>query len=157
MDGFYLNKMQSHARKVLPAEDCYDAYPGGITDSMFCSGDGTRYGSPLVCKDELQGIASWHYSEEPHAPMVYAKICLFNDWIERSMAINGESSSNEKQTAGTNSWISIPSKRNTSTVGSTFDSDLPSEAERLPNLMELYPSMFKSEYHINFKLHKSDK
>uniref|UniRef100_A0A3P9PIR8 trypsin n=1 Tax=Poecilia reticulata TaxID=8081 RepID=A0A3P9PIR8_POERE len=77
--------------------DCNNSYPGMIYDSMFCAGylEGGKdscqgdSGGPVVCNGELQGIVSWGYgcAERDH-PGVYAKVCLFNDWLQSTMASN---------------------------------------------------------------------
>ncbi|XP_014263716.3 trypsin-1 [Maylandia zebra] len=80
---------------ILSYSDCNNSYPGMITDSMFCAGylEGGKdscqgdSGGPVVCNGELQGIVSWGYgcAERDH-PGVYTKVCIFNDWIQQTMA-----------------------------------------------------------------------
>uniref|UniRef100_A0A671WI81 trypsin n=1 Tax=Sparus aurata TaxID=8175 RepID=A0A671WI81_SPAAU len=80
---------------ILSTSDCENSYPGMITDAMFCAGylEGGKdscqgdSGGPVVCNGELQGVVSWGYgcAERDH-PGVYAKVCLFNDWLETTMA-----------------------------------------------------------------------
>ncbi|KAG5842893.1 hypothetical protein ANANG_G00182590 [Anguilla anguilla] len=82
---------------ILENSDCDNAYPGMITDAMFCAGylqggkDSCQgdSGGPVVCNGELQGVVSWGYgcAERDH-PGVYAKVCLFNDWLASTMASN---------------------------------------------------------------------
>ncbi|KAJ8335034.1 hypothetical protein SKAU_G00406730 [Synaphobranchus kaupii] len=80
---------------ILSDRDCENSYPGMITPSMFCAGylEGGKdscqgdSGGPVVCNNELQGVVSWGYgcAERDH-PGVYAKVCLFNDWLTSTMA-----------------------------------------------------------------------
>ncbi|XP_059194767.1 trypsin-2 [Centropristis striata] len=89
------NKLQCLDIPILSFEDCDNSYPGQITDAMFCAGylEGGKdscqgdSGGPVVCNGELQGVVSWGYgcAERDH-PGVYAKVCLFNDWLETTMA-----------------------------------------------------------------------
>uniref|UniRef100_A0A3Q2XQV0 trypsin n=1 Tax=Hippocampus comes TaxID=109280 RepID=A0A3Q2XQV0_HIPCM len=80
---------------ILSDRDCKNSYPGMITNAMFCAGylEGGKdscqgdSGGPVVCNGELQGVVSWGYgcAEKDH-PGVYAKVCIFNDWLESTMA-----------------------------------------------------------------------
>jgi len=89
------DKLQCLDLPILSQTDCDNAYPGMITDAMFCAGylEGGKdscqgdSGGPVVCNGELQGVVSWGYgcAEEGH-PGVYAKVCMFNDWLEQTMA-----------------------------------------------------------------------
>ncbi|XP_068179784.1 transmembrane protease serine 9-like [Antennarius striatus] len=88
------NKLQCLDIPILSTRDCENSYPGMITDAMFCAGylEGGKdscqgdSGGPVVCNNELQGVVSWGYgcAEKDH-PGVYAKVCIFNDWLERTM------------------------------------------------------------------------
>ncbi|KAI4811698.1 hypothetical protein KUCAC02_014575 [Chaenocephalus aceratus] len=89
------NKLQCLNIPILSDRDCDNSYPGMITDAMFCAGylEGGKdscqgdSGGPVVCNGELQGVVSWGYgcADRDH-PGVYAKVCLFNDWLETTMA-----------------------------------------------------------------------
>ncbi|XP_029928524.1 trypsin-1-like isoform X2 [Myripristis murdjan] len=89
------NKLQCLNIPIISDVDCDNSYPGMITDTMFCAGylEGGKdscqgdSGGPVVCNGELQGIVSWGYgcAEKDH-PGVYAKVCMFLDWLERTMA-----------------------------------------------------------------------
>uniref|UniRef100_A0A8C5D7U1 trypsin n=1 Tax=Gouania willdenowi TaxID=441366 RepID=A0A8C5D7U1_GOUWI len=89
------NKLQCLDIPILSDRDCDNSYPGMITDAMFCAGylEGGKdscqgdSGGPVVCNGQLQGVVSWGYgcAERDH-PGVYAKVCIFNDWLERTMA-----------------------------------------------------------------------
>uniref|UniRef100_A0A3B3QTZ9 trypsin n=1 Tax=Paramormyrops kingsleyae TaxID=1676925 RepID=A0A3B3QTZ9_9TELE len=91
------NKLQCLEIPILPESDCEKAYPGMITQSMFCAGylaggkDSCQgdSGGPVVCKDQLQGVVSWGYgcAEKDH-PGVYTKVCMFTEWIATTMASN---------------------------------------------------------------------
>ncbi|XP_075393221.1 kallikrein-11 isoform X1 [Tenrec ecaudatus] len=83
---------------IIEHQECEEAYPGNITDSMVCAnvresgkdscqGDS---GGPLVCNGSLQGIISW--GQDPCAvtkkPGVYTKVCKYVDWIQKTMKNN---------------------------------------------------------------------
>ncbi|XP_037675283.1 kallikrein-11 [Choloepus didactylus] len=83
---------------IIGYEECADAYPGNITDTMVCAsvreagkdscqGDS---GGPLVCNRTLQGIISW--GQDPCAvtkkPGVYTKVCKYVDWVKETMRKN---------------------------------------------------------------------
>ncbi|KAK5891910.1 hypothetical protein CesoFtcFv8_012339 [Champsocephalus esox] len=89
------NKLQCLNIPILSDRDCDNSYPGMITDAMFCAGylEGGKdscqgdSGGPVVCNGELQGVVSWGYGcAQKDNPGVYAKVCLFNDWLETTMA-----------------------------------------------------------------------
>nr|XP_033958128.1 polyserase-2-like [Pseudochaenichthys georgianus] len=89
------NKLQCLNIPILSDRDCDNSYPGQITDAMFCAGylEGGKdscqgdSGGPVVCNGELQGVVSWGYGcAQKDNPGVYAKVCLFNDWLETTMA-----------------------------------------------------------------------
>ncbi|KAI1886284.1 hypothetical protein AGOR_G00212420 [Albula goreensis] len=91
------DKLQCLEIPILSDSDCDRAYPGMITDAMFCAGylEGGKdscqgdSGGPVVCNGELQGVVSWGYGcAEPGHPGVYAKVCLFTDWIASTIANN---------------------------------------------------------------------
>ncbi|XP_034843014.1 kallikrein-11 isoform X2 [Mirounga leonina] len=69
---------------IIKHEECEEAYPGNITDTMGDSG------GPLVCDGSLQGIISW--GQDPCAatrkPGVYTKVCKYVDWVQKTMENN---------------------------------------------------------------------
>ncbi|XP_070822470.1 trypsin-2-like isoform X3 [Chaetodon trifascialis] len=91
------NKLQCLQIPILSESDCDNSYPGMITDAMFCAGylEGGKdscqgdSGGPVICNGELQGVVSWGYgcAERDH-PGVYAKVCIFTDWLQSTMASN---------------------------------------------------------------------
>uniref|UniRef100_A0A4W5MBZ7 trypsin n=2 Tax=Hucho hucho TaxID=62062 RepID=A0A4W5MBZ7_9TELE len=79
---------------ILSKKACEESYPGQITDTMVCAGylEGGKdscqgdSGGPVVCNGELQGVVSWGYGCAEHSnPGVYAKVCIFNDWLTSTM------------------------------------------------------------------------
>ncbi|KAM3873277.1 trypsin-1-like [Diretmus argenteus] len=89
------NKLQCLDIPILSYEDCNNAYPGEITNSMFCAGylEGGKdscqgdSGGPVVCNDVLQGVVSWGYGcAEKNHPGVYAKVCMVTEWLQDTMA-----------------------------------------------------------------------
>ncbi|XP_070823428.1 trypsin-2-like isoform X2 [Chaetodon trifascialis] len=91
------DKLQCLQIPILSQRVCRNAYPGLITDDMFCAGylEGGKdscqgdSGGPVVCNGELQGVVSWGYGcAERNHPGVYAKVCFFTDWLQSTMASN---------------------------------------------------------------------
>ncbi|XP_067094676.1 trypsin-1-like [Osmerus mordax] len=91
------DKLQCLDIPILSFEDCDNSYPGQITNAMFCAGylEGGKdscqgdSGGPVVCNGELQGVVSWGYGcAVRDNPGVYAKVCIFNDWLTSTMAGN---------------------------------------------------------------------
>ncbi|XP_042279816.1 trypsin-2-like isoform X1 [Thunnus maccoyii] len=89
------NKLQCLDIPILSDEDCDNSYPGMITEAMFCAGylEGGKdscqgdSGGPVVCNRELQGVVSWGFGcAEKNHPGVYAKTCIFTDWLHSTMA-----------------------------------------------------------------------
>ncbi|XP_041799365.1 trypsin-2-like isoform X2 [Chelmon rostratus] len=89
------DKLQCLQVPILSQRDCDNSYPGMITDAMFCAGylEGGKdscqgdSGGPVVCNGELQGVVSWGYGcAERNHPGVYAKVCIFTDWLQSTMA-----------------------------------------------------------------------
>ena len=90
---------------IVDSKACDNGFPGLITDAMlcvrkheFCNID---QGTPIVCRQELQGIFSWDSTTmvtnrqgnekkiaEENGLGVVSKLCLFNDWLESTMATN---------------------------------------------------------------------
>ncbi|XP_070823426.1 trypsin-1-like [Chaetodon trifascialis] len=91
------DKLQCLEIPILSQSVCRSSYPGMITDDMFCAGylEGGKdscqgdSGGPVVCNGELQGVVSWGYGcAERNHPGVYAKVCVFTDWLQSTMASN---------------------------------------------------------------------
>ncbi|KAM9309045.1 trypsin-1-like [Pholidichthys leucotaenia] len=89
------NNLQCLDIPILSDRDCHNCYPLMIDESMFCAGylEGGKdsclgdSGGPVMCNDELQGIVSWGYGcAERDCPGVYVKVCIFSDWLEKTMA-----------------------------------------------------------------------
>ena len=74
---------------MVSSKSCNNAYPGMITDAMTCFGKQNLckigQGAPAECNGELHGMFSWDHNPETNVG-VFAKICIFNDWIESTMA-----------------------------------------------------------------------
>lgn len=77
---------------VLPRQECIDAYPNQITDTMICAGNLTYggldpcqgdWGGALVSKDGfVTGLASWSVGcGRPGYPGVYTNVDSVVDWI----------------------------------------------------------------------------
>ncbi|XP_070823433.1 trypsin-1-like isoform X2 [Chaetodon trifascialis] len=95
--GVGSDKLQCLQIPVLSQRVCKNAYPGQITDDMFCAGylDGSSdscdndSGGPVVCNGELQGVVSWgEECAKKNYPGVYVKVCVFLDWLQSTMASN---------------------------------------------------------------------
>ncbi|XP_035019715.2 trypsin-1 [Hippoglossus stenolepis] len=89
------DKLQCLDLPILSFSDCNNSYPGMITNAMFCAGylEGGKdscqgdSGGPVVCNGELQGVVSWGYGcAERGNPGVYAKVCIFSNWLTSTMA-----------------------------------------------------------------------
>ncbi|XP_023119411.1 trypsin-2-like [Amphiprion ocellaris] len=89
------NRLQCLNIPILSDEDCDNSYPGMITEAMFCAGylEGGKdscqgdSGGPVVCDGKLQGVVSWGFGcAEKNHPGVYAKTCIFTDWLQSTMA-----------------------------------------------------------------------
>ncbi|KAJ6650604.1 hypothetical protein lerEdw1_005726 [Lerista edwardsae] len=81
---------------TLSDRECLDVYPTVLLRHMLCAtvkaggsdscqGDP---GSPLVCDNELQGIASWGFEEcsELKSPSVFVKVCNYINWLEETIS-----------------------------------------------------------------------
>ncbi|XP_041961808.1 uncharacterized protein LOC121720041 [Alosa sapidissima] len=93
------DRLQCLDLPIISDRDCKNSYPGMITDAMFCAGylEGGKdscqgdSGGPVVCNGKLQGVVSWGYGcAEPGNPGVYAKVCIFNDWLTQTMPLLSE-------------------------------------------------------------------
>ncbi|QQP37820.1 Trypsin-1, partial [Caligus rogercresseyi] len=74
--------------QVVSDEDCEDAYPEMIDETMICAADSGKdscqgdSGGPLVQGNTLVGIVSWgKYCAYAGYPGVYGKVTEFLDWI----------------------------------------------------------------------------
>ena len=90
--------LQEVAVYVVSEDNCNDAYPGDIDDTMMCAGK-SRGGSdacqgdsggPLVCKESnkfyLQGVTSWgNECGLPQAFGIFAKVKNLLPWIRANM------------------------------------------------------------------------
>ena len=91
----------------VDSKACDNGFPGLITDAMLCvrkhESCNIVQGAPIVCRQELQGVFSWDSTtmvanrQGGHSPCgqrkedglgVVSKLCLFNDWLESTMASN---------------------------------------------------------------------
>ena len=76
---------------VIASKTCHNAFKGMITDQMTCFGNRDSceipHGAPVDCDGELQGIFSWVLCGDEGLG-VFAKVCQFNNWMERTMASN---------------------------------------------------------------------
>ncbi|XP_077887255.1 trypsin-like isoform X2 [Ictidomys tridecemlineatus] len=93
----YPSLLQCLDAPVLSDTACHKAYPGQITNNMFCLGflEGGKdscqgdSGGPVVCNGELQGIVSRGLGcALKGKPGVYTKICNYLDWIQETIAAN---------------------------------------------------------------------
>uniref|UniRef100_A0A8C9P716 trypsin n=1 Tax=Spermophilus dauricus TaxID=99837 RepID=A0A8C9P716_SPEDA len=93
----YPDLLQCLDTPVLSDPACHKAYPGMITDNMFCLGflEGGKdscqcdSGGPVACNGELQGIVSWGAGcALKGKPGVYTKVCKYLDWIQETIAAN---------------------------------------------------------------------
>ncbi|XP_075907138.1 trypsin-2-like [Nelusetta ayraudi] len=91
------DKLQCLDIPILSDSACKNAYPGMIDSSMFCAGylEGGKdscqgdSGGPVVCNGQLQGVVSWGYGcAQKDNPGVYAKVCMFSDWLANTMNSN---------------------------------------------------------------------
>ncbi|XP_070598216.1 cationic trypsin-3-like [Erythrolamprus reginae] len=82
---------------ILSQSQCTKAYPGQITNNMFCAGflEGGKdscqgdSGGPVVCSGVLQGIVSWgHGCAQQGKPGVYTKVCNYVAWIQQIIRSN---------------------------------------------------------------------
>merc|ERR1711970_96574 len=77
------DKLQCLDIPILSEKDCDNAYPGMITDAMFCAGylEGGKdscqgdSGGPVVCNGELQGVVSWGYGCAKEVTLVSTPRC----------------------------------------------------------------------------------
>ncbi|XP_015276240.1 PREDICTED: kallikrein-11-like [Gekko japonicus] len=80
---------------TLSDSECLEVYPNGVKKNMLCAtvrrggsdscqGDP---GSPLVCNNQLQGVASWGFDEcsQVEIPSVFTKVCNYINWLKQTM------------------------------------------------------------------------
>ncbi|KAF6077941.1 kallikrein related peptidase 8 [Phyllostomus discolor] len=80
--------------EIFSQKKCEEAYPEEVTEGMVCAGDSNGAdscqgdsGGPLVCNGVLQGITSWGSDPcgQSQKPGVYTNICLYLDWIKKTI------------------------------------------------------------------------
>ncbi|NP_777355.1 kallikrein-14 isoform X1 [Mus musculus] len=94
----YPTALQCVNVNIMSEQACHRAYPGIITSGMVCAGvpEGGKdscqgdSGGPLVCGGQLQGLVSWGMERcaMPGYPGVYANLCNYHSWIQRTMQSN---------------------------------------------------------------------
>ncbi|XP_078507402.1 serine protease 1-like [Lissotriton helveticus] len=93
----YPKALQCLDLPVLSSASCHQAYPGQITDNMFCAGylEGGKdacqgdSGGPMVCDGKLMGVVSWGDGcAVKNQPGVYAPVCNYTAWVKDIMAKN---------------------------------------------------------------------
>ncbi|KAL7988499.1 hypothetical protein Chor_007418 [Crotalus horridus] len=93
----YPDLLQCLTAPILSQSQCSRAYPGKITNNMFCAGylEGGKdscqgdSGGPVVCNGALQGIVSWGEGcALKGKPGVYTKVCNYVSWIQRTISSN---------------------------------------------------------------------
>ncbi|XP_026543072.1 cationic trypsin-3-like [Notechis scutatus] len=93
----YPDLLQCLSIPVLSQSQCNKAYPGQITNNMFCAGyvEGGKdscqgdSGGPVVCNGVLQGVVSWGEGcAQRGKPGVYTKVCNYISWIQQTIRSN---------------------------------------------------------------------
>uniref|UniRef100_A0A8D2J5S4 trypsin n=1 Tax=Varanus komodoensis TaxID=61221 RepID=A0A8D2J5S4_VARKO len=93
----YPDRLQCLKAPVLSTSQCTKAYPGKITNNMFCMGflEGGKdscqgdSGGPVVCQGKLQGVVSWGIGcAQKGYPGVYTKVCMYVSWINNVIKSN---------------------------------------------------------------------
>nr|ACO14916.1 Trypsin-1 [Caligus clemensi] len=86
--GASSDELRAVTVQVVPDEECQEAYPYSIDESMICAAASKKdscqgdSGGPLVQDDVLVGIVSWGIGcAIPRYPGVYGKVTTFLDWI----------------------------------------------------------------------------
>ncbi|MCB0064266.1 MAG: serine protease [Caldilineaceae bacterium] len=94
-DGMFATDLQEVSVPIVEQAHCEDAYPGAITDSMFCAGypaggkDACQgdSGGPLIVANgqggwKLAGIISWGSGcAQPDSYGIYTKVANYHEWI----------------------------------------------------------------------------
>uniref|UniRef100_A0A8C8SVE2 trypsin n=1 Tax=Pelusios castaneus TaxID=367368 RepID=A0A8C8SVE2_9SAUR len=82
---------------ILSDSACRTAYPGRITNNMFCAGyiEGGKdscqgdSGGPVLCNGQLTGVVSWGIGcAQKNNPGVYTTMCNYKSWIQEVIANN---------------------------------------------------------------------
>ena len=96
--GFNPNALMQASLPIVSEQQCKNAYPGEIDDSMLCAGldEGGigpcngDVGGPLVCEFNgtwyLEGVSSWgHGCAQPDFYGVYTKVRTLRSWLLTNM------------------------------------------------------------------------
>ena len=106
--GFNPNALMQASLPIVSEQQCKNAYPGEIDDSMLCAGldeggiDTCKgdSGGPLVCEFKgtwyLEGVTSWgHGCAKPGKYGVYANVRALRSWLSTNMYTGSASSQNQ--------------------------------------------------------------
>ncbi|XP_012785765.2 kallikrein-4-like [Ochotona princeps] len=95
--GHFPQVLQCVTIPLMSENSCRASFPKLYHPSMVCGGGrGIRdscqgdSGGPLVCNGTVQGLVSWGPTPcgQPHTPGVYTNLCLFTEWIQKTIQEN---------------------------------------------------------------------